>query len=29
MVEISGDATGTKSMGVDYIVAAVDRGVSY
>ena len=29
MVEISGDATGTKSMGVDYIVAAVDRGVTY
>ena len=29
MVEISGDATGTKSMSVDYIMAAVDRGVTY
>jgi hypothetical protein len=28
-VEVSGDATGTKSMSVDYILAAVDRGVSY
>lgn len=27
--EVSGDATGTKSMNVDYIMAAVDRGVSY
>ena len=29
MVEVSGDATGTKSMSVDYIMAAVDRGVTY
>ena len=29
MVEVSGDATGTKSMNVDYIMAAVDRGVTY
>ena len=29
MVEITGDATGTKSMSVDYIMAAVDRGVTY
>lgn len=29
VVEVSGDATGTKSMSVDYILAAVDRGVSY
>jgi hypothetical protein len=28
-VEVSGDATGTKSMSVDYIMAAVDRGVTY
>lgn len=28
-VEVSGDNTGTKSMSVDYILAAVDRGVSY
>jgi len=28
-VEVSGDATGTKSMSVDYILAAVDRGVTY
>jgi hypothetical protein len=28
-VEVSGDATGTKSMNVDYIMAAVDRGVTY
>ena len=29
MVEVSGDGTGTKSMNVDYIMAAVDRGVTY
>ncbi len=29
MVEVSGDATGTKSMSVDYVMAAVDRGVTY
>jgi len=29
MVEVTGDATGTKSMNVDYIMAAVDRGVTY
>ena len=29
MVEVTGDATGTKSMSVDYIMAAVDRGVTY
>ena len=29
MVEITGDATGTKSMSIDYIMAAVDRGVTY
>ena len=29
MVEVSGDATGTKSMSIDYIMAAVDRGVTY
>ena len=29
MGEVSGDATGTKSMSVDYIMAAVDRGVTY
>ena len=29
IVEVSGDATGTKSMGADYIMAAVDRGVTY
>ena len=28
-VEVSGDATGTKSLNVDYIMAAVDRGVTY
>ena len=28
-VEVSGDATGTKSMSIDYIMAAVDRGVTY
>ncbi len=28
-VEVSGDGTGTKSMSVDYIMAAVDRGVTY
>jgi len=28
-VEVSGDATGTKSLSVDYIMAAVDRGVTY
>jgi len=29
MVEVSGDGTGTKSMNVDYVMAAVDRGVTY
>ena len=29
MVEVTGDATGTKSMSIDYIMAAVDRGVTY
>ena len=29
MVEVSGDGTGTKSLNVDYIMAAVDRGVTY
>ena len=29
VVEVSGDATGTKSMSVDYVLSAVDRGVSY
>ena len=29
VVEVSGDATGTKSMSLDYILTAVDRGVSY
>ena len=28
-VEVSGDATGTKSMSIDYIMAAVARGVTY
>ena len=28
-MEISGDATGTKSMSIDYILVAQDRGVSY
>jgi hypothetical protein len=27
--EVSGDATGTKSMSIDYIMVAQDRGVSY
>jgi len=27
--EISGNATGTKSMSIDYIMVAQDRGVSY
>ena len=29
IISVSGDATGTKSMGVDYVLAAQDRGVSY
>ena len=29
MVEVSGDATDTKRMSVDYVMAAVDRGVTY
>ena len=28
-MEISGNATGTKSMSIDYIMVAQDRGVSY
>ena len=28
-ISVSGDATGTKSMGIDYISTASDRGVSY
>ena len=28
-MEISGDASGTKSMSIDYIMVAQDRGVSY
>jgi hypothetical protein len=28
-MEISGNATGTKSMSIDYILVAQDRGVSY
>ena len=28
-ISVSGDATGTKSMGIDYILTASDRGVSY
>jgi len=27
--EVSGNATGTKSMSIDYIMVAQDRGVSY
>jgi len=27
--EVSGDASGTKSMSIDYIMVAQDRGVSY
>ena len=28
-MEISGNASGTKSMSIDYIMVAQDRGVSY
>jgi len=29
IISVSGDATGTKSMGIDYVLAAGDRGVAY
>ena len=29
IISISGDATGTKSMGIDYVLTANDRGVAY
>ena len=29
IISVSGDATGTKSMGIDYVLAAQDRGVAY
>jgi len=28
-MEISGNASGTKTMAIDYIMVAQDRGVSY
>ena len=28
-ISVSGDATGTKSMGIDYVLSANDRGVAY
>jgi len=29
IISVSGDATGTKSMGIDYVLTAQDRGVAY
>ena len=29
IISVSGDGTGTKSMGIDYVLTAQDRGVAY
>ena len=29
IISVSGDATGTKSMGIDYVLTAQERGVAY